>query len=127
MTDIPDRTQELIGLEERFWLEGGGNPDFWQDHFADDGVVALPFGVMDKDATVQAMGSAEPWTRVDMHELRVVPLGDASTLVVYRATARRAADEQDFEAVVGSVYVKRDEAWYLAFHQQSFPVVDPNA
>lgn len=116
-----DPADELVDLEERFWIEGGGSPDFWQAHFADDGVVALPFGIMDKDATVQAMSGAAPWTQVAMRDLRIVRLGEASALVTYRASARRAGDATDFDAVVGSVYRKRDGAWQLVFHQQSFP------
>lgn len=118
--DILDHEENLVDLEERFWLEGGGNPDFWRAHFADDGIVALPFGLMDKDATVQAMEQAAPWARVDMADLRVLPLGDASALVAYRVSARRVDDEEDFGAVVGSVYVRRSGAWQLVFHQQSF-------
>lgn len=37
------------------------------------------------------------------------------------ATARRSADQVDFEAVVGSVYRKQEGAWQLVFHQQSLP------
>lgn len=59
---------------------------------------------MDKHGTMEAMGRAEPSARVDMDDLRIVPLGDASALVAYRASARRASDEEDFEAVIGSVY-----------------------
>lgn len=118
---MSNHADELVELEERFWIEGGGSPDFWQTHFADDGVVALPFGIMDKHETVQAMYGAPPWTRVDMADLRVLALGDSSALVAYRATARRSADQVDFEAVVGSVYRKQDGAWQLVFHQQSLP------
>lgn len=120
VTSMSDPAAELVELEERFWIEGGGSPDFWQAHFADDGVVALPFGIMDKHETVQAMHGAQPWTRVDMNDVRVVPLGDSSVLLAYRAAAHRAADDVDFEAVLGSVYRKQDGAWQLVFHQQSF-------
>ncbi|MFO7960569.1 MAG: hypothetical protein R6U94_06460, partial [Nitriliruptoraceae bacterium] len=81
---MSNHADELVELEERFWIEGGGSPEFWQTHFADDGVVALPFGIMDKHETVQAMHGAPPWTRVDMADLRVLALGDSSALVAYR-------------------------------------------
>jgi hypothetical protein len=73
--------------------------------------VALPFGIMDKHETVQAMHGAQPWTQVDMNDVRVVPLADSSVLMAYRAAAHRAPDDVDFEAVVGSVYRKQDGAW----------------
>lgn len=127
VTNRPDPADELVDLEERFWLQGGGNPDFWRTHFAEEGVVALPLGIMDKNETMEAMERAAPWARVDMDDLRVVPFSDAAALVTYRATATRVADEEEFEAVIGSVYVKRNGAWLLMFHQQSFPMEHPDA
>jgi hypothetical protein len=123
VTSMSNHAAELVELEKRFWIEGGGRPGFWQAHFADDGVVVLPIGIMDKDETLQAMQGAPSWTRVEMDELRVVPLSNSSVLLAYRASARRAVDQADFEAVVGSVYRRQDGAWQLVFHQQSYPAV----
>ena len=121
--------QDLDGpveLEERFWLEGGGNPGFWRRHFAEDGLVALPLGVMDKAATLQAMQQAGPWSHVEMQDLRVLPIEDASVLVSYRARARRSEDADEYQAVVGSLYLRREGSWQLLFHQQS-PAGVPDA
>jgi hypothetical protein len=114
---------EVLKLEERFWLQGGGDPDFWRTHFAEDGVVALPFGLLDKEQTVAAMEQAQPWATVRMDDLRVVPISDTVVLVAYRATGTRT-DADDYVAVVGSTYVRREGGWKLLFHQQS-PVADP--
>jgi hypothetical protein len=126
MADAPSIRDELVALEERFWLEGGGSPDFWRSHFADDGVVALPFGIMDKDQTVEAMARGKPWERIDMDDLRVVPLTETSVLMASTATAARV-DDEDYRAVIGSVYVQRDDSWLLLFHQQSFLQDIPSA
>lgn len=127
MTDAPSRRDELVALEERFWLEGGGNPGFWRSHFAEDGVVALPFGIMDKNQTMEAMARGKPWARIDMADLRVVPVTGTSVLVAYEATAARVDDDEDYRAVVGSLYVRRDDSWQLLFHQQSLRQGLPSA
>lgn len=127
MTDAPNIRDELVALEERFWLEGGGNPDLWRSHFADDGVVALPFGIMDKNQTIEAIAHGKPWARVDMDDLRVVPVTGTSVIVAYEATAARVDDDEDYLAVIGSVYVQRDDSWQLLFHQQSLRQGLPSA
>ncbi|HWC71681.1 MAG TPA: hypothetical protein VG993_11005 [Actinomycetota bacterium] len=43
---------ELLDLERRFW-SATGDPDLWRDRFADDGMVVLEKGLMDK-ATVMS-------------------------------------------------------------------------
>jgi hypothetical protein len=126
MTDATSIRDELVALEERFWLEGGGNSELWRTHFADDGVVALPFGIMDKSQTIEAMARGRPWARIDMDDLRVVPITERSVLVTYEATAARA-DDEDYLAVIGSVYVQRDDSWQLLFHQQSLLPGVPSA
>lgn len=116
----PHNVQELVPeLEERFWLEGGGDPDFWRLHCADDALVALPFGIMDKEQTVAAMSRAQPWARVEMRQLRSRLISDTSALVTYQAFARRVGDDDEYVVTVGSVYVFRGGSWLLLFHQQS--------
>lgn len=119
------RRDELVALEERFWLEGGGNPSFWQRHFADDGLVSLAFGILDKPQTVTAMEQGSPWARIDMQDLHVIAADDTSCLVTYRAIARRAGDERDYEAITSSLYVRRDGSWRLLFHQQTPTAAPP--
>jgi hypothetical protein len=120
---VDEEHGKVVALEERFWTQGGGDPGFWDEHFAEDGVVALPFGLMDKSETVAAMEQAPPWEGVRMDDLRVVPISETALLLAYRATgARPGAD--DYVAVVGSTYVRREGSWQLLFHQQS-PVSSP--
>jgi hypothetical protein len=49
--------QLLLELEAGFW-EAAGNPDFYQATFADDGLMALPVGIMTKPEVVTAMEGA---------------------------------------------------------------------
>ena len=108
----------ILALEQRFWFEGGGDPAFWREHFADDGVVALRFGLMDKDQTVEAMAQGQAWTEMEMEDVRVVALGDDAAAVAYTARAVRD-DGSGYEAVVGSAYSRRGGQWQLCFHQQT--------
>lgn len=109
---------DLRELEERFW-RAGGDPEFWDRSFAEDGVIALATGLMDKHAVVAAQDAAEPWETFTIEEARVVELGEGVASISYRVTARRAGDDSDYRAVVSSVYVRRGGDWMLALHHQT--------
>jgi hypothetical protein len=119
MTNPADARRDVVDLERRFWTEGGGNPTFWSEHFADDGVVALPMGVLDKAQTMAAMEQAGPWAQASLDDLRILPIGDGSVALTYVARARRNSDDSEYIAVISSVYAHRDGAWVLVLHQQS--------
>jgi hypothetical protein len=116
-----DWTGELIQIERRGWeaLCSHDAEAYYREHMAEDALMAFPFGVMDKDEALRAMASAEPWSRYEMEDPRVIPLGSDAGVVVYSVTAQR--DGQDpFRAVLSSTFVRREGDWKLAFHQQSF-------
>jgi len=48
----------------------------------------------------------------------VVRLGDDAAVVAYHVTAERTG-EPEFSAIVASTFVRREDRWQLAFHQQS--------
>lgn len=109
---------ELLPIERRFWA-AGGDPDFYRDHFADDGRCVFGPGIMDKDTVVASMAQAAPWTEVAIDRDEAIPMGDDFATLVYHATARRAPDDPPYEANVGSVYVRRDGRWQLFLHQHA--------
>jgi hypothetical protein len=119
VSGTPDLRAALVDLERRFWLQGAGAPDFWRTHFADDGLVALPLGIMDKSETVDAMVHGQRWTNVDLRDVRVVPITDSSAILTYEAAATRLDETRVYRAIVGSLYVRKKDAWQLMFHQQS--------
>jgi hypothetical protein len=110
-------TAEIIELEERFW-EAAGDPRFYEEHFADDGTIALPIGMMDKAAVVEAMRSAEPWTGFEFSEPSLIDIADDVAAVTYTASAVRE-DGDEYQAAVSSVYVRRNGSWKLVIHQQT--------
>jgi hypothetical protein len=119
MSKVPDLRRDVTDLERRFWTEGGGNPNFWSRHFADDGLVALPMGMMDKPQTVAAMHQAQPWSQATLDDVHLVLIADDVAALSYHATARRSGEQADYTAVVSSVYVRRSGEWLLVLHQQT--------
>lgn len=113
-----DSEAQVLDLERDFWLEGGGNPEFWVENCAEEAIVALPMGILTKSDTVAAMENSQPWETVQFDDIRTVSVSDA-VIVSYKATARAEGELDDYLAVVSSVYAPRDGMWLLVFHQQS--------
>ncbi|MFZ0625537.1 MAG: nuclear transport factor 2 family protein [Acidimicrobiia bacterium] len=109
---------DLIELERRFW-ERAGDAEFWHRHFADDGVIVLPSGHMDKATVVGIQANSDPWEMYALEDVRLVDLGEDCQAVTYLARARRAGDESDYVAAVSSVYAQRGGEWLLILHQQT--------
>lgn len=112
--------ETLVQLERDGWEalasgRGGAHP---REHLTDDALMAFSFGVLSREATIDAVGSAPPWESFDIEDARVVVLTDDSGVVVYRVTARRAGQDP-YRAVISSTFVRRDARWKLAFHQQT--------
>ena len=110
---------EILELEWRFWTEGGGSAAFWGAHFADDGIVALEMGLLDKSDTMSAMEQSQPWASVTMDDVREVELAPGSVALAYRARGHREGDSDAYEAIVSSVYAERPGGWRLVLHQQT--------
>jgi hypothetical protein len=108
---------ELLDLEHRFW-SATGDPDFWRERFADDGVVVLEMGMMDKATVMSTQEDAAPWIECSIEDARVLRLGDDAASIAYRVTARRR-DEDAYSAVASSSYARHDGTWQLVVHQQT--------
>ena len=122
MSEAGGLEQTLIALEREGWeaLSSGAGAAYYREHLTDDALMAFPFGVLPREATIEAMAAAPPWERFEMRDPRVVVLGPDSGIVVYEVTAQRAGQEP-YAAVVSSTFVRHGDAWKLAFHQQSPP------
>jgi len=113
-----DLREILVEMEERFWTDG---EDFYREHLADEALMAFPepAGVMERDATVEAIAQAPRWKVVEFEEVRVLRPGPEVAVLVYKAEAQRPEQEAPYSAVVSSLYVRRAGTWRLAFHQQT--------
>lgn len=108
--------EELLELEHGFW-DAAGDGDRYRRHMADDGLLLIPFGILDKEATVAAVEEAEPWSSHEMEDLAVLVHGEAAVTLCYRAEADRHGAV--FRAAVSSTYRRQGEHWLLVVHQQT--------
>jgi hypothetical protein len=115
-----DLAAELLAMEHGFW-GAVTDPAFYEENTSDDAVFVFPYGVgiMDKRMTVYAIRmNGEEWIAHEFTDVQVVPLGDEAAVITYQAVAERS-DDDPFKAFVSSTYVRRDDRWLLAFHQQT--------
>lgn len=110
--------EQLLEMETRFW-EAAGDPGFYRDHFATDGLMALPVGIMTKDEVVAAMDGAEEWAEFTIEDPHLVEVGNGVAALVYRTDASRDSSTENYRALVTSVYVDRGGDWTLVLHQQT--------
>jgi hypothetical protein len=111
---------ELIELEREGWraLSSGAGRAYYRKRLTDNALVAFSFGVLTREATIEAIESAPPWSSFEMKDPRVVALNQDSGVVVYAVVAQREG-ETPYSAVISSTFVREDGAWRLAFHQQT--------
>lgn len=111
---------EFIALERAGWdaLSGPHGAEYYREHLSTDARMAFPFGVIDRSQVIDAIEAAAPWSYYKLTHPSVVGLGDDAAVVAYHVTAQRSG-EPKFAAIVASTFVRRDDRWQLAFHQQS--------
>ena len=107
---------KLWQLEKDFWL---GGADVYRQHLADEALMIFPGLVLTKPQTVESIAAATRWKSVEFSEQRLVRLTQDAVALVYRASGSREGDRGPYSALVSSLYVRREEEWRLALHQQS--------
>lgn len=110
--------QDLVELEQRFWTS---DVDMYRQRVTDDAlmVFAEPVGILTKAQILTSIAGAARWADVRFENVQVRPVANDVVLLVYKATARRENDDDWYEALASSVYMKRTGEWMLAFHQQT--------
>jgi hypothetical protein len=108
----------VLDLEGRFWM-AAGDPDFYRENFADDGVMAFHIGVMGKEDVVDAMSGAEEWESYTIDDPRFVQVSDDVAALTYTTAAFSPGSDEPYEAAITSVYAYRDGRWLLVLHQQT--------
>jgi hypothetical protein len=96
---------------------GAGGGDTYRRHLTDDAVVVVPGQALTKDQTAEAMDASPGWDELAFDDEQIRELGPDTALLIYRFTGRRGDDV--YRALMGSVYVRRDADWRMAFHQQT--------
>lgn len=112
--------EQLVELEIEGWealcTESGA--DFYDAFLADEALMVFPFGVLERDACIEAISSAPPWASYELEDVRVVVLNEESAAVVYMAIAQREG-EPEYRALMSTTYVWREDEWLIACHQQT--------
>jgi hypothetical protein len=111
---------ELFEIEKGFWLSG---EEHFRKHLDEECLLAFPqqgemHGLFSRDQVAASVAMPDRWRDLAMSDRYAKPLSDNATVISYRAIVRRS-DGTPYEALVSSVYVRREQGWRLAFHQHS--------
>jgi hypothetical protein len=110
-----------IALEEDGWraLADGTGPDFYRRVLTADARMLLPgAGVLGRDAILDSIAQAPPWSWFRIDAPQVLALTSDSFIVTYQATAQRVG-QPVYTALASTVYVHQAGTWKVAFHQQT--------
>lgn len=107
----------LWELEERFWRDGA---EVYERNLAPGALMVLPppAGVLDRQATIDAIRSAPRWRHAALQERQQAHWEHAAALT-YLARANRGEEDAAYVARCSSFYVREGDRWLLALHQQT--------
>jgi uncharacterized protein (TIGR02246 family) len=113
-------TAEVEALERRGWdaLSGTDGAAFYRDVMAEDGLMVFPGAVLDKAESLRAIAGATPWSAYELDDVRVIQATPDSAILAYHAKAQRPGG-RPYEAVMTTVYARRDGRWQVILHQQT--------
>ena len=74
--------------------------------------------MLDDRNTIIESTSGQPWCSFDLQDPRAHHPVEDTAFLTYGVAARREGDP-DYSALMSSMYVRRDDGWKLAFHQQT--------
>lgn len=121
--EFPHETlRELLTIERTLWEN---NADVYRKTYAPQAVLVFPgVGRIDCEAAVAAIhkenaeGRVWPEVRFDDAIGRWLT-ADITALLCYRATARCNDEAVGSQTLCATVYIRQEEAWRVAFHQQT--------
>jgi hypothetical protein len=106
--------EELLAIEREL---GGGTGDTYRRHLTDDAVVVVPGAAITREQCAFAIDATPGWDEFDIEDPRTVELTPDSVVLTYRWSSRRG--DETYQALMSTVYVKRDGDWKVALHQQT--------
>jgi hypothetical protein len=115
---VPDH---LLTIERRLWTN---DAVFYKENLTDDCLLVFPeTGVISRDVAVDAIWKENEdgrrWVDVDFSNVRNRRVSEDAALLTYQVTARWEHEKSGTTALASSLYIRRDGAWKLAFHQQT--------
>ena len=109
--------RELLNLERELWL---GGPEVYERSLAPESLMVFssPTGVLNRKATIEAIAQAPRWNSVSISSPRVISPSTGVAVVAYEAEAERS-EGNPYRAQCSSTYVRINDMWKLALHQQT--------
>lgn len=112
---------ELLAIERRLWTN---DARFYRAALLPEAILVFAeTGVIGRDVAVAEIerenAEGRRWAEVEFSDVRRLMPADEVTLLTYRVAARWAQETSSVTALASSLYVRRDGAWKLAFHQQT--------
>jgi hypothetical protein len=113
--------EHLLNIERKLWTN---NAVLYKDNLTEDCLLVFPeTGVITRDKAVDAIRKENEegrrWSEAYFDELHSRRLANDVALLTYRAVARWEHEESTITVLASSLYLKREGAWKLAFHQQT--------
>ncbi len=115
---MPTTTEQLLELERKLLdPELRRTPEKLAYLLADDFVEFGSSGhSMDKRRVLYLLKKLTP-ARTMIEEFQVIEINESAALVMYRAVAESARSDRTRYSLRSSLWVKRDGAWQMRFHQ----------
>jgi Domain of unknown function (DUF4440) len=120
-SELPNETlSELLMIERTLWEN---DARVYHDTYVPDAVLIFPgVGRIDRETAVAAIqkenADGRAWAEVHFDDAIGRWLTDIAVLVSYCATARWNYEAVASQTLCATVYVRQEEAWRVAFHQQ---------
>jgi hypothetical protein len=108
-----DLLATLLDLDRRL---AAGDGDTYRSILLPEAVVIVPGARMGRDDTAAAIDAGAGWDRFALTDPELRMVADLAVLT-YRFDGSRGDDT--YRAIMASMYVRRDDAWRLAFHQHT--------
>jgi hypothetical protein len=113
--------EHLLKVEKGLWTN---NAPLYRDSLIEEALLVFAeTGVITRDAAIEAIlqenAQGRRWAEVHFDEVRSLQLSADAAVLTYRVAARWEHEETQSSALASSVYVKRNNAWKLALHQQT--------
>ena len=119
LTDLTDDLPARLMREEHAGWEAireGRAAGYFGTKLTADAATISPEGVLDRRETIQSL-HASSWDHFELHEPRLVRLGDHAGVLAYRAIVKKGDDV--YEAWLSTTYLWQDGGWKIASRQET--------
>jgi hypothetical protein len=112
---------ELIKIERSLWTN---DPEVYEATYTPDAILIFPeVGKIGTRVAVAAIRQenrdGRHWAEVRFDDVTTSQLAPHIVLLTYKAIARWNDEETAADTLCATLYISRDSAWRVAFHQQT--------